>query len=216
MRSMHTASGALLGNMSFNPLPHTAIEAVKVQDALKRLGVDSDMRLGSQATLDALNFSSAPRYLHIATHGIYMAPGTDPSSKAFVRVATAIPGMQSALVFTPSTKGAIFTGADFARLPLSGTELVVLSACDTGNGSLNVGEGVESMRMAVEEAGAKSAVTALWPVPSEATAQLMAYFYDQLGQGIPKVEALRYAKLQLMTMHPEPSNWAGFLLSGQP
>ena len=174
------------------------------------------MRLGNQATLDSMSFTEAPRYLHIATHGIYMAPGTDTSSKAFLRVATAIPGMQSALVFTPSAKGSIFTGADFARLPLYGTELVVLSACDTGNGALNVGEGVESLRMAVEEAGAKSSVTSLWPVPSEATALLMGSFYGKLGQGLSKVEALREAKLQIMKTYPAPSNWAGFLLAGQP
>jgi hypothetical protein len=215
-RSVPTATGALLGNLTFVPLPHTAMEAANVQESLKRLGVKSDMRLGSQATLDAMSFTTAPRYLHIATHGIYMAPGTDPNSKAFIKVATAIPGMQSALVFTPNAKGSIFTGADFARLPLTGTELVVLSACDTGNGSLNVGEGVASLRMAVEEAGAKSSVTSLWPVPSEATAQLMGSFYEQLGQGVSKAQSLRVAKLQLMKTNPDPSNWAGFLLTGQP
>ncbi len=215
-RSVPTATGVLLENMRFSQLPSTAIEATRVQNALKRLGVDSDLRLGNRATLDALNFTSTPRYLHIATHGIYMAPGTDPNSKAFIRVATAIPGMQSALVFTPSANGSIFTGADFARLSLYGTELVVLSACDTGNGSLNVGEGVESLRMAVEEAGAKSSVTSLWPVPSGATAQLMGEFYDRLGQGHSKVESLRGAKLELMKSYPAPSNWAGFLLTGQP
>jgi CHAT domain-containing protein len=214
-RSVPTAAGTLLGHQNFTPLPHTAGEAAKVQEALMRIGVDSDMRLGSRATLDALNFKSAPRYLHIATHGIYMAPGTDPNSREFVRIATSIPGMQSALVFTPNGNGSIFTGADFARLPLAGTEMVVLSACDTGNGALNVGEAVESLRMAVEEAGAKSSVTSLWPVPSEATAQLMGTFYNQLGQGVTKVEALRYAKLELMKTHPAPDNWAGFLLSGE-
>lgn len=215
-RSVPTATGALIENLSFSALPHTAMEATSVQEALKRLGIEAQMRLGSQATLDALILTAAPRYLHIATHGIYMAPGTDPNSKAFIRVATAIPGMQSALVFTPNSRGFIFTGTDFARLPLAGTELVVLSACDTGNGSLNVGEGVQSLRMAVEEAGAMSSVTSLWPVPSEATAQLMGTFYEQLGQGASKADALREAKLQLMKTHPGPENWAGFLLSGQP
>ena len=215
-RSVPTATGVLIENMTFKPLPHTAAEASNVQEALTRLGVKSDMRLGNDATLDSMSFSEAPRYLHIATHGIYMAPGTDPNSKEFMRVATVIPGMQSALVFTPNSKGSIFTGADFARLPLAGTELVVLSACDTGNGGLNVGEGVESLRLAVEEAGAKSSVTSLWPVPSEATALLMGSFYGKLGQGLSKVEALREAKLQIMKTYPAPSNWAGFLLAGQP
>lgn len=215
-RSVPTASGVLIENLTFAQLPHTAAEATRVKGALERLGLATDVRLGRDATIDALKFSSAPRYLHIATHGIYMAPGTDPNSNAFIRVATVIPGMQSALVFSPTRKGTIFTGADFARLSLSGTELVVLSACDTGNGSVNVGEGVESLRMAVEAAGAKSSITSLWPVPSEATAELMGTFYDQLGQGVSKGDALRFAKLQLMRTRPKPINWAGFLLSGQP
>ena len=133
-----------------------------------------------------------------------------------VRVAAAIPGMQSALVLTPSAKGALLTGVDLARLPLRGTELVVLSACDTGNGSVDVGEGVVSLRMAVEEAGAKSAVTSLWPVPSESTAQLMRTFYEQIELGKSKSDALREAKIQLMKFSPKPIQWAGFLLSGQP
>ena len=215
-RSVPTATGVLLENQTFSELPHTAIEAASVQEALKRLGIKSEMRLGSRATVDAMDFTVAPKYLHIATHGIYMSPGTDPNSNAFIRVATVIPGMQSALVFTPNDKGSIFTGADFARLPLSGTELVVLSACDTGNGALNVGEGVESLRMAVEEAGAKSSVTSLWPVPSEATALLMGAFYSEMGNGSSKADALRTAKLQLMKTQPDPRNWAGFLLAGQP
>lgn len=215
-RTVPTASGALIENLSFVQLPHTAVEASRVEAALNRLGLATDVRLGRDATIDALKFSSAPRYLHIATHGIYMAPGTDPYSNAFIRIATVIPGMQSALVFSPTSKGSIFTGADFARLALNGTELVVLSACDTGNGSVNVGEGIESLRMAVEAAGAKSSITSLWPVPSEATAELMGTFYEQLGQGVPKSDALRFAKLKLMKTRPEPINWAGFLLSGQP
>jgi len=216
MRLVPTASGALIENLQLSPLPHTLLEASMVEGSLKRLGLNPEMRLGEAATLDAMQFKSAPRFLHIATHGIYMAPGTDPNSKAFIRVSTVIPGMQSALVFTPNANGALFTGADFARLPLNGTELVVLSACDTGNGSLNVGEGVGSLRMAVEEAGAKSSVTSLWPVPSEATSKLMGYFYEQLALGLSKSDALREAKLQLMKTHPKPNQWAGFLLAGQP
>ena len=215
-RAVPTASGVLLENMRFASLPHTRMEALSVQASLKRLNVTTDMRLGEQATLDAFQFKTAPRFLHIATHGIYMAPGTDPESRAFIRVAAAIPGMQSALVLTSSAKGALLTGVDLARLPLRGTELVVLSACDTGNGSVDVGEGVVSLRMAVEEAGAKSAVTSLWPVPSESTAQLMRTFYEQIELGKSKSDALREAKIQLMKSSPKPIQWAGFLLSGQP
>lgn len=216
LRSIPTASGALLTDTRFARLPHTASEASKVQEVLDRLGVKAEMKMGRQATLDALHFTSSPRFLHIATHGVYMAPGADPQSREFVRVATVIPGMQSALVLAPSGSGSIFTSADFARLPLSGTELVVLSACDTGNGAASVGESVDSLRKAVEDAGAKSVVSSLWPVPSEATATLMALFYEQLGRGASKSEALRSAKLSLMKTHPSPVNWAGFLLSGQP
>jgi len=215
-RELRTTSGELLRNLRLQPLPETREEARQVEAAFSRMGVTSQLHTGAQATPDAFNFSRAPRYLHVATHGIFLEPGVSLAHQGYVRLASALPGLQSALVLSASDMGSILTGADIARLNLLGTELVVFSACDTGNGEIEAGEGVASLRRAIEEAGARSSITSMWPVPSQATARLMADFYARLAAGQSKSEALRQAKLMLMKNSPNPVHWAGFLLAGEP
>jgi CHAT domain-containing protein len=216
LRAMQTSQGVALGALKLSPLPDTREEARGVAAALQRMGVDAETRLGDRATLEAFDFAGAPRFLHIATHGLYFVPGPQAGGPQRVRVATVLPGLQSALALTPSSKGSLLTARKLSRLPLQGTELVVLSACDTGNGSVDVGEGVASLRRAVEEAGARSVIASLWAVPSQATTDLMIDFYGRLASGMSKSEALREAKLQQLRKSQEVVNWAGFLLSGAP
>lgn len=215
-RELRTSSGELLRNLQLQPLPETREEADQVASALKTMGAKIQLHTGSKASLEAFDFREAPKYLHVATHGVFLEPGITLAKKTYVRLATALPGLQSALALSTSDRGSILTGADIARLNLLGTDLVVFSACDTGNGEFEAGEGVASLRRSVEEAGASSSITSLWPVPSKATAILMAEFYKNLAAGQSKAEALRQAKLSLMKSLPEVINWAGFLLAGEP
>jgi len=213
---LRTATGELLRNMQLKPLPETRGEANQVSEAMSRMGIATKLFIGAQATLDAFEFRQAPRFLHVATHGIFLEPGIDLGNQGYVRLASALPGLQSALALSASNRGSTLTGADISRLNLLGTELVVFSACDTGNGEIEAGEGVASLRRSVEEAGAKSSITSLWPVPSKATASLMSDFYTRLAAGQSKSDALREAKLTLMKSAPSPLNWAGFVLAGEP
>jgi CHAT domain-containing protein/tetratricopeptide (TPR) repeat protein len=97
----------------------------------------------------------------------------------------------------------ILTADAVAGLDLSGLELAVLSACETGLGDVAGGEGVYGLQRAFHVAGAKDVVASLWKVDDEATAALMALFYRNLWQGkLPPVEALRRAQLALYR-HPE-------------
>jgi CHAT domain-containing protein len=92
----------------------------------------------------------------------------------------------------------IVTAEAIAGLPLPGLELAVLSACETGLGLVGGGEGVFGLQRAFHLAGAHNVVASLWRVDDEATAALMAVFYDQLWQqGKPAIEALRTAQLTL-------------------
>lgn len=217
---LRTASGKRLHEITLTPLPDTRTEALQVAASLKLMGVASRVHLADKATVDAFRFTQAPRFLHVATHGLFLEPGIELANGTYVRLASALPGMQSALALSPgSGDGAesnFLTGADITRLNLLGTELVVFSACDTGNGEIEAGEGVVSLRRSVEEAGARSSITSLWPVPSASTTILMADFYARLGAGQSKSEALRQAKLALMKTSPDPVHWAGFLLAGEP
>ena len=92
--------------------------------------------------------------------------------------------------------------------------MVVLSACETGIGKLQRGEGIISLARAFAYAGAKSIVTSLWSVNDQKTKDLMLLFYKNLRKGKSKSEALREAKLSFIAKNDNPNAhpffWAGF------
>lgn len=211
---IRTTRGVSLKDVRLAPLPETAEEAMRIASSLKEMGVTSDIRLRDQATVDALSFSSAPRFLHIAAHGLFLIPTPGKSEGDDANVALTLPELQSVVALSKGAEGSLLTGLRLSQLPLQGTELVVLSACDTGNGLAEAGEGMAGLRRAIETAGARASITSLWPVPSEATKDLMASFYKNLASGMPKAEALRAAKLSVRATSPDPRSWAGFIFAG--
>ncbi len=82
-----------------------------------------------------------------------------------------------------------------SQLNLQGTELVVLSACETGLGGQSNGEGVFGLRRGLQEAGADAVMMSMWSVPDQETQELMALFYQKWLGGMDKPEALRQAQL---------------------
>jgi CHAT domain-containing protein len=98
-------------------------------------------------------------------------------------------------------------------------DMAVLSACDTGNGFYENGEGVISLSRAFSYAGVQSTVMSLWKVDDEATAKIMTYFYEHLQHGEPKDEALKNAKLDYLKHTDDellrhPYYWSGFVITG--
>lgn len=201
----------------FAALPETRAEGRQVARALRRMGLRPALLAGRQADAAALAALKSPRILHIATHG-FLLDGEAPVRPGLYSAEALSGGMAGGIALAGSNgndaNGLVFI-SQFRTLDLGGTELVVLSACDTGVGSVRSGEGLNSLRQGLELAGARAQVTALWKVPSAATARLMAQFYDRLAQGVPKAQALRQAKLAMLATHPHPLFWAGFTLSGQ-
>ncbi|MGB6168013.1 MAG: CHAT domain-containing protein, partial [Geitlerinemataceae cyanobacterium] len=94
------------------------------------------------------------------------------------------------------------------------SELVVLSACDTGRGNLS-SDGVIGLSRALISAGVPNVMVSLWAVPDTPTADLMSEFYRQWQATGNKAQALRQAMLTTMETHPEPVNWAAFTLIGE-
>ncbi|MEL6326698.1 MAG: CHAT domain-containing tetratricopeptide repeat protein [Cyanobacteria bacterium J06626_23] len=122
-----------------------------------------------------------------------------------------LPGV---LAFAPEAQTDGWLSAEtIAALDLN-AELVVLSACNTGRGRIT-GDGIVGLSRAFIVAGAPSVVVSLWQVPDLPTAMLMTEFYRQLQQGDDKASALRTAMLAVKDRHPDPKNWAGFVLMGQ-
>lgn len=97
-------------------------------------------------------------------------------------------------------------------------ELVVLSACNTGFGKLERGEGINSLAYAFAYAGCPSIVMSQWQVDDKSTSQLMTNFYKNISEGMDKSSALRSAKLEFLkdpsSPYANPSYWGGFVLIG--
>ncbi len=110
----------------------------------------------------------------------------------------------------------ILTAEEAGLLDLRGTRLVVLGACQTGVGETRIGQGVYGLRRALLYAGAQSLLVSLWKVPEAPTRELLFRFYEALGRGQSRLEALRVARAAVRKKHPLPVNWAGFVLVGDP
>jgi CHAT domain-containing protein len=212
----------------FVPLPWTNAEGTEVARAL---GVTPWQ--GKAALKRSVQSLCSPRVLHMATHGFVLPVrvGTGPSSadsrllaersldNPLLRAALALAGANAWLrgLSTPAEAGnGLLTAEEVTSIDLSGTRLVVLSACETGLGDVIPGEGVFGLRRAFALAGAISQVMSLWQVPDRSTADLMAEFYAGLRQGLLPQEALRKAQRNLRLRDPEPHAWAGFIFQGDP
>jgi CHAT domain-containing protein/tetratricopeptide (TPR) repeat protein len=103
---------------------------------------------------------------------------------------------------------------DVARLDLSATELVVLSACNTGTGRAIVAQGLWGLPLALQAAGARRIVSSLWRVDDDSTRELMTQFYREVVHGARPAAALRTAAAAVRRTWPQPKYWAGFVLIG--
>jgi CHAT domain-containing protein len=150
-----------------------------VQEALS----SPEVLAGPRASKAAMLKVRHPLVLHVATHAAFESPQVVPPGTEILFSAVNNPMLRSALVFAGADKpavrqGAIATALELSSLDLDGTELVVLSACETGLGGETAGEGIFGLRRAFAAAGARRLVFSLWKVDDDATAFLMGAFYD--------------------------------------
>ena len=209
-----------LRDRTFDRLPGTATESRTVGSLLS----PATVLTGTEATETALKAVQSPRVLHIATHGFFLAD-QDLSTAASPGGATSLedPMLRSGIVLAGANIGksgnddGVLTALEAAGLNLSGTQLVVLSACETGVGEVKTGEGVFGLRRAFMVAGAETLVMSLWQVDDTATQRLMTEFYQRLAKGQDRGEALRQASLTLMQepAYRHPFFWASFIAAGE-
>jgi CHAT domain-containing protein len=205
-------------------LEYTRREAEQVA---RILGVDP--LLAGAARKGVLKRQRSPRVMHLATHG-YFLPAVARADDGFPPASTVVrpddllrSGLLLAGARTWRTGGrppadaedGVLTAADVEHLDLRGTELVVLSACESGLGVVHTGEGVQGLRSSFHVAGAAVVVMSLWQVGDEITSKVMSRFYDALGRGVAPARALRTAQQALRAEYPDaPFAWAAFVCQG--
>jgi len=146
------------------------------------------------------------------------APGASPAATE----SHENPLLRSGLAFAGANKlvsgeeDGILTAMEATGLDLQGTKLVVLSACETGNGKVTNGDGVYGLRRALVIAGAESLVMTLWQVDDLATRDLMTGYYAKLQAGKNRSSALRDVQLEISAKdkYAHPYYWASFLPAG--
>ena len=226
-----------MSNVNFSPLPGTKGEANALGAILPGVLVLTEAR-ASEAAVKALR---APSILHIATHGFFLPDQKHEESNAFIArgltlandAAAAVaargenPLLRSGLALAGANErgGAsaptagedgVLTAYEAAGLDLWGTRLVVLSACETGVGEVQNGDGVYGLRRALVLAGSESQVMTLWQVSDDATRDLMIEYYRRLQAGTGRGEALRGVQLALLSGAQKASGGRNRGLGGEP
>jgi CHAT domain-containing protein/Tfp pilus assembly protein PilF len=183
----------------FSALPFSGEEVFR---AKKRWGGASELRTGKEATKQTfMELAAGYKILHLATHG----------------KANPLAGEFSFLAFASkdeSIENGLLSVGELYNLRLN-ADLVVLSACETGIGEQQRGEGVLSLARAFAFAGAKGIVASMWSVNDKSTMLIMDHFYAGIKSGGSKNTALANAKRQYLEQHPglpaHPFFWAGFV-----
>jgi tetratricopeptide (TPR) repeat protein len=237
-RVSNLRSGDLRGG-ALEELPGTQKEVEDVSGIFKRSGRPFRTYTGKEALEERVKEVSRPRVLHLATHGFFEADEPrksedrgggaaedraplleDPMLRSGVYLAGANRVLKGGPGATDLEDG-ILTAYEASQLNLQGTELVVLSACETGLGKTEAGEGVFGLRRGLQVAGAEAVLMSLWAVPDEETRELMALFYGKWLAGKSKHAALREAQLEMRenvkarTGEDRPFFWGAFVLVGR-
>ena len=213
-------------------LPGTKEETDSVKTILTAARWTIEEKLRKAATEDAIKKIKRPEVLHIATHGFFLKDIKDTLGTVYgiqADIARQHPLLRSGVILAGAAAVAsnpnnfsdqddgILTAYEAAGLDLTGTGLVVLSACETGLGELLNGQGVYGLQRAFLQAGAASVIMSLWKVNDESTKELMISFYREWLQhpDDSKQDALRMAQLRLREQYAHPFFWGPFVLVGK-
>lgn len=231
-------AAASAGGLRLRSMPDPLLGTRQEAEAIRALLPSARVLLGRDATKPALLDVKAPGVLHVATHGLFLAPGPAATSAGergiewlddtggaqrpsednpllasmLLLAGVAAPG-DGVVQLQP---GGLATALEMAGMNLWGTQLVVLSACETGRGDVRrLGQGVYGLRRALVVAGAETVVTSLWKVDDAATRDLMARYYERLLAGRGRGEAMREAAQAVRRTHPHVAYWASFIVIGR-
>ena len=218
-------------------LPYTEKEAIDISSILVNAGYESTLKLGYAALEENLKkfrgSNVSPRILHLATHGFFNPNSSDSSNQEsggliredYVFRSEDNPMFRSGLLLAGANQvwsgqnqiegieDGILTAYEIAQMNLDNTELVVLSACETGLGDIQESEGVYGLQRAFKIAGAKYILMSLWQVRDMETMDFMVTFYENwLEKDMDIPVAFRSAQKKMRDRYQDPYLWAGFIL----
>ncbi|WP_262302438.1 CHAT domain-containing protein [Segatella hominis] len=227
-KNVQDSSKTKLDRSGFDYLPETLNEVTDISNLLAGV-MNTTVYSGQKATESQFKLlsSHSPSVIHISTHGFYLK-GKGLKAPFFKNLS-----LSSKITYKMSKCGLLFSGANNAwngiyaqdveedciltaaeveKMDLSDTELVVLSACDTGLGDCESIDGVYGLSRAFKIAGAHTIVMTLWKVNDLVTKEFMCEFYAQIKEGLEYHEAFRIAQKKLRLKYQDPLLWAPFVI----
>lgn len=225
----------LVGNPNYGSngyleqLPGAELEVKNINTLLLKYKLKTTSLVGAKATEEKVKQLDSPSILHIATHGYFLADiNAMETTKVLgvdITAAKENPLLRSGLLlancdnvfeegYRPAhnSENGVLTAYEAMSLNLDNTDLVVLSACETGLGEVKQGEGVYGLQRSFLIAGAKSVVMSLWSVSDDATMELMTMFYNNYAKTGNKNQAFNDAVKQLKIKYKEPFYWSAFVM----
>ena len=219
-----TRGDILRGDSIYKELPETKKEIDGIESVLKSQRLAVTPYTGIQGTEESfLNMSgNAPQILHVATHGFYYTPDAAQkidylkgNTDAMTLSGLVMSGGNAAWLgkeLPQGVLGGILTAANISRLDLSGIQMAVLSACQTGQGKAT-SEGLFGLQRAFKKAGVQTVVMSLWNVSDAVTKEFMIKFYENLvHNNWNKRKSFNDAKTHIRSRYADPYYWAGFVV----
>lgn len=225
-----------LDDITVVPLPATRHEVEKIVEGWRRSSKEPiRVCYGAHASEEVLKAeATGKRVIHLATHGFFLQdaysellpqPGFVADREFFGENPLLLSGLFLAGANlhgqgadSAGAEDGILTAEEVTAMNLEGTELVVLSACETGLGKVTEGEGVYGLRRAFQMAGARTVVSALWSISDEATAEMMSHLYEKRDESFPetirRIQLKTINKLRTQDKVDHPFSWGAFIAVG--
>jgi CHAT domain-containing protein len=219
------------GGIKVIDLPGTKVEVDQIAKTLQKNGWKVNSYIGVSASESNIKKEANPRILHIATHGYFFDDiPLDTTENRFLGLdrnrVVEDPMLRSGLLLTGANRtlqgeesqgeNGLLSAAEASLLDLRETELVVLSACETGKGVVKNSEGVYGLRKAFADAGAQNVIMSLWEVDDKVTQEFMTRFYEiWLNDKTTIREAFNRTQLEIKAKYPQPYYWGAFILVGE-
>lgn len=214
---------------SVDPLPGAEKEVKSISKYLLKNDWKTKLYVEDSAKEEVVKTMNSPKVFHVATHGFFFDEESDGVDNAVASTSSS-PLLKSGLLFSGASellkdandgsiynlnkKEGVLTAYEAMNLPLDKTELVVLSACETGLGEIKDGEGVFGLQRAFLVAGAQNVIMSLFKVNDQATQELMNIFYKEWLETGDKRKAFIYAKNKVRDSYDSPIYWGSFIMIG--